>query len=281
MSSPQPLPVPRQAALSLRRPTSVALYDDYADAQKAVDYLADRSFPVEALAIVGTDLRTVERVTGRLTTGRVLASGFLQGATWAGMFAIFMWFMVDGMDLLTAFLFGILSFGLVGMAMAWLGHRQRGGDRDFTSMSAVIATHYEVLAEADVADRARNLLSGGQAHPTVATTVRPGAPASPMPVPPPVGQDLSNLAPPFGQQAVSPSPVTPGSTATPDAVESAPTSEPSAPEVPEPDGSATAASQPYGRYWGDSDSGGIGTPPQGMGDRPRGFGDERRDQPDS
>ena len=42
---------------------SVGTYDTYADAQRAVDHLADEKFPVENLAIVGTDLRQVERVT--------------------------------------------------------------------------------------------------------------------------------------------------------------------------------------------------------------------------
>ena len=34
-------------------------------AQKAVDYLADNEFPVENCLIVGTDLKQMERVTGR------------------------------------------------------------------------------------------------------------------------------------------------------------------------------------------------------------------------
>ena len=48
---------------------AVARYPDYADAQRAVDRLADSRFPVEQTAIVGTDLTLVENVLGRLTTG--------------------------------------------------------------------------------------------------------------------------------------------------------------------------------------------------------------------
>ncbi len=41
----------------------IASYDSYAEAQRAVDYLSDNSFPVERLSIVAEDLRFVEQVT--------------------------------------------------------------------------------------------------------------------------------------------------------------------------------------------------------------------------
>jgi hypothetical protein len=37
----------------------VASYDDHADAERAVDALADRGFPVEHVAIVGRGLHSV------------------------------------------------------------------------------------------------------------------------------------------------------------------------------------------------------------------------------
>ena len=61
---------------ALARPTvTVATYPDYAAAQKAVDYLSDNQFPVEHTAIVGSNLRLVENVLGRLTTGRAALAG--------------------------------------------------------------------------------------------------------------------------------------------------------------------------------------------------------------
>ncbi|MBW3607483.1 MAG: glycine zipper family protein, partial [Actinobacteria bacterium] len=59
---------------------SVATFEDYAGAQRAVDALSDRGFPVERVAIVGTGLRYVEQVSGRLTTGRAALAGAGQGA---------------------------------------------------------------------------------------------------------------------------------------------------------------------------------------------------------
>ena len=55
-------------------------YTAYLDAQKAVDYLADSKFPVHLVSIVGNELKSVERVTGRLTYPRVAMSSAATGA---------------------------------------------------------------------------------------------------------------------------------------------------------------------------------------------------------
>jgi hypothetical protein len=54
---------------------AAARFDDYESAQRAVDRLSDDGFPVEKLDVVGSDPRLVERVTGRLTTGRAATAG--------------------------------------------------------------------------------------------------------------------------------------------------------------------------------------------------------------
>ena len=74
-----------RSGLTLEFPQSLGVYDEYAQAQKVVDYLSDQEFPVENCMIVGTELKQVERVTGRLTTGRVALGGLLSGA-WLGLF---------------------------------------------------------------------------------------------------------------------------------------------------------------------------------------------------
>src|ERR671932_272873 len=63
----------------------VGSYDSYPQAQAAVDYLSDEKFPVENVTIIGSDLRMIEKVTGRLTWGRALAAGAAGGAWW-GLF---------------------------------------------------------------------------------------------------------------------------------------------------------------------------------------------------
>ena len=64
---------------------TVARFDDYETAQRAVDRLSDDGFPVEKLDIVGSDVRLVERVTGRLTRGRAASAGALSGLAMLAM----------------------------------------------------------------------------------------------------------------------------------------------------------------------------------------------------
>jgi len=63
---------------------TVARFDDYEAAQRAVDGLSDNGFPVEKLTILGSDLRLIERVTGRLTRMRAAGAGAARGL-WAGL----------------------------------------------------------------------------------------------------------------------------------------------------------------------------------------------------
>src|ERR1700709_189392 len=63
----------------------VGSYGDYQQAQRAVDFLSDEKFPVENVTIIGSDLRQVERVTGRLSWGRAIGAGAASGA-WFGLF---------------------------------------------------------------------------------------------------------------------------------------------------------------------------------------------------
>jgi hypothetical protein len=65
---------------------TVASHPTYLAAQHAVDYLSDHGFPVRRAAIVGTDLRMVEAVLGRMTVTRAAMAGAGSGA-WLGLLA--------------------------------------------------------------------------------------------------------------------------------------------------------------------------------------------------
>jgi hypothetical protein len=140
-----------------RASVTVATYDTYADAQRAVDYLSDNKFPVEHTAIIGTDLRLVENVTGRLTIGRAALAGLASGA-WFGLFfgliiGIFTnsnWFGVIFITLLIGAAWGAI-FGAIA-------HAATGGRRDFTSRSTLQARQYAVTVDAERADEARHML---------------------------------------------------------------------------------------------------------------------------
>ena len=152
-------PVPADRPLRLEFPQSLAVYDDYAAAQRTVDFLADEEFPVEHCMIVGTDLKRIERITGRLTTGRVLAGGGLSGL-WFGLFIGLVFALFTEGSALGVVLFAVVTGAFFGAAWAWAGYAATRGRRDFASVTQVVATRYEVLVEHKVAARARELLAG-------------------------------------------------------------------------------------------------------------------------
>jgi hypothetical protein len=154
-------PTPGRATaspLGLDFPQSLAVYDDYAAAQKAVDFLSDNKFPVEQCMIVGTDLKRIERITGRLTTGRVAAGGLLSGI-WLGLFIGLIFALFTDESVLGVILSTILIGALFGVIWALLGYAMTRGQRDFSSVTQVVATRYEVLVEHKVAAQARELLT--------------------------------------------------------------------------------------------------------------------------
>jgi hypothetical protein len=140
------------------KPTvTVATYPDYASAQRAVDYLSDNGFPVERTAIVGTDLRLVETVLGRLTTARAALAGLASGA-WFGLFIGLLFGLFSSSSWLGVMLAGVLIGAAWGAAFGAIAHAATGGRRDFRSRSALQASQYAVIAESEYADQARELL---------------------------------------------------------------------------------------------------------------------------
>lgn len=157
MTQPPGQPRIPLSRLQLPHPMSLHVFEKYEQAQRAVDYLSDREFPVQNVMIVGTDLKQVERVTGRLTAGRVLASGAASGAWMGAFFGLLMWAFVQGGGG-PLFLTAVLVGGLFGMIWALILYRFTGGARDFTSVMQVVATRYELLVEATLIAQARALL---------------------------------------------------------------------------------------------------------------------------
>jgi hypothetical protein len=144
--------------LKLDYPQSLAVYDDYAAAQRAVDFLSDEKFPVEQCMIVGTDLKRIERITGRLTYARVATGGALSGV-WLGLFVGLIFALFAETQVLAVVLSAALFGGAFGLLWALAGYAATRGQRDFSSTTQVVATRYEVLVEHKVAARARELLA--------------------------------------------------------------------------------------------------------------------------
>ncbi|MEO6472995.1 MAG: general stress protein [Aeromicrobium sp.] len=144
---------------SLDYPQSLGTFDQYAAAQKAVDYLSDNEFPVQNCLIVGTDLKQIERVTGRLTYGRVAGAGAASGA-WLGLLIGLIFSLFSDKNNSVATVLSTVLMGLVfGLVWAILGYAATRGQRDFSSVKQVVATKYEVLVEHKFLVTAQELLN--------------------------------------------------------------------------------------------------------------------------
>jgi hypothetical protein len=144
----------------LQFPQSVGIYNTYADAQKAVDYLADEKFEVQNLAIVGTELKSVERVLGRRNWGTVITQGMQSGISTGLLVALVMLIFTQPRSF---FLLLVVSLAIgiaLGVGFSAAGYAMSRGKRDFTSITQTVATKYEVLCEHKVAAQAREMLQG-------------------------------------------------------------------------------------------------------------------------
>jgi uncharacterized membrane protein len=151
---------------SPERPTrlarrTVASFATYAEAERAVDRLADLDFPVERLAIIGQDLQTIEQVTGKLNYPRAAWQGALTGAIPGALlgwiFGLFNWANPLISGLLLA-LYGLVIGAIVGAVIGVLVYAMQGGRRDFASVMAMRPQRYELVVDDELADQAARLL---------------------------------------------------------------------------------------------------------------------------
>ncbi|MFF2277378.1 general stress protein [Agromyces sp. NPDC058126] len=169
---------------TLPKGETVASFESYAEAQAAVDRLSKAEFPVKELAIVGTDLTSVERITGKLTWSRAAGAGALSGA-WFGLFLglLFFIFAPSGASLgiLGAAVLIGAGFGMIFSVVSYSVNRRR---RDFTSVMQVLATRYAIIAEPAHVSRARTVLgTSGQVFPPAPGQAPVAAPPAPPVVP--------------------------------------------------------------------------------------------------
>ncbi|WP_322888079.1 general stress protein [Streptomyces solincola] len=173
---------------------TVGSYESYEEAQAAVDRLSDEMFPVENIDIVGSGLRLVEHVTGRLTKGKAAGAGAASGA-WFGLFiGLLVGLFTPGPTWLGLILGGVLIGALWGAVFGFVGHAATGGRRDFSSTQRLVASKYDVIARGGQAERARTILAGAAAPD--AAGPGPGAgPGAPGPLDKPGPGSGSGAAP--------------------------------------------------------------------------------------
>lgn len=154
-----PVPSPSAAHYAV-----LSTVPDYAHAQSTVDRLSDAGFPVEHVRIVGTGLRSVEQVTGRLTTGAAAGRGALSGLWFGLLMGLLFGLFAPGFGFLWIVLISMVLGAVFGAIAGAVGHAATGGQRDFASIQGVEAESYEVMVEASFAAEAQRVL-GAQAGP--------------------------------------------------------------------------------------------------------------------
>ncbi|RZU46610.1 hypothetical protein EV385_6685 [Krasilnikovia cinnamomea] len=149
------LPLP--AELPTTASTSVGDYPTYAAAQQAVDYLSDHDFAVQHATIVGTDLRLVENVTGRMTIARAALAG-AGGGAWLGLLlgAVLALFTTGAWWIVIAV--ATVGGAAWGATMAAAAHAATRGRRDFASRRHLAAARYHLTVATEHAEHARRLL---------------------------------------------------------------------------------------------------------------------------
>jgi hypothetical protein len=160
---------------------AIATFDNYADAERTVEYLVGRQFAVNRLAIVGRDVQLVERVTGQMNYGvaalRGATSGGLVGALMGWVFGIFSWIQPLIAGLVLAF-YGLLFGAALGALIGLLLYAMRRGRRDFATVTALEPRFFDVVADVEVAQRALQLLQDSNRRESSKTTSPPNAPSS-------------------------------------------------------------------------------------------------------
>jgi hypothetical protein len=134
---------------------TAASYDNYAAAQRAVDRLSDDGFPVEHLDIVGSDLRLVERVTGRLTKRRAAIAGAAAGAWFGLLMGLLLSIFTTG-GWFTLLVVATVIGAAWGALFGYMQHAATRGNRDFASARSLAATRYDVVARDGYVDAARS-----------------------------------------------------------------------------------------------------------------------------
>ncbi|WP_329429171.1 hypothetical protein OG339_09580 [Streptosporangium sp. NBC_01495] len=192
----------------------LAGYDNYLAAQRTVDGLSDAGFPVENVAIVGSDLKLEETVTGRMTNGRAALTGAGSGAAFGAVVGMFLGlFTSTTMSFFVLVLWAALWGAVMGAAFGFVNHVFTGGKRDFASRSAIVAGRYDVLVAASHMDHARAVLesapgpadtmvvevppSAGLYDPAAAGATSPGHTVPPQPTAPDIsGRPVTSDLPP-------------------------------------------------------------------------------------
>ncbi|MBO1769185.1 general stress protein [Agrococcus sp. TF02-05] len=134
----------------------VASFETYDQAQAAIAKVSGAEGELSGLAIVGNDLKLVERITGRLTWGKVALAGAMRGLGFGAFIGLVY------MLLVPEAIGSVLLFPLLGLAFGILlgvvTHSMTRRKRDYASVQQVLAARYDVVAPQQSAGKAMHII---------------------------------------------------------------------------------------------------------------------------
>lgn len=140
-------------------------FSNYQEASALVDRLVSGDFAPAKISIVGSDLKLVERIRGRLGYGRVALSGAMMGF-WLGLlFAVLIGAGIqvgpDGaINYLPDQFFSVVVIGAgIGMLISILRFALARNKRSFLSSQMPVAQRYEVIVPEEDAAKAQQILT--------------------------------------------------------------------------------------------------------------------------
>lgn len=133
-------------------------YETYAEAQAVVDRLAKGDFTIADLSIIGNDLKTVERVTRKLSWSRAALEGALSGA-WFGLFVGLLLSFFSPTINWGVFIAALLIGAVAGMFFRLISYGISRRSRDFDSQTQVLASNYQVLVAGEHLAKAQDVLA--------------------------------------------------------------------------------------------------------------------------
>lgn len=137
---------PRNTPSALPEGEVVGQFKNYREAVKTVEQLVENGFPAPLISIIGSDLKTVETLKGKLGYGRVALSGAVTGS-WVGLFFGLLFGATSTTEqvIITNLSSGIVIGAGVGMLLNVIRFSLAKNKRTFISAQAVVAKKYDVI----------------------------------------------------------------------------------------------------------------------------------------
>jgi hypothetical protein len=167
---------PRNTPSALPEGEVIGQFKNYREAVKAVEQLVENGFPAALISIIGSDLKTVETLKGKLGYGRIALSGAVTGS-WIGLFFGLVFGVTSTTEqvIITNLSSGIVIGAGVGMLLNVIRFSLSKNKRSFISAQAVVAKKYDVIVPVGQLTEAKKAMKASAAETKKQATKKPAS----------------------------------------------------------------------------------------------------------